>query len=301
MADGTAGVRASADVVQQQQLSTTIKDKTTRCLQSFHTLLEARLNQASQVENNLTRFRIWAGNVGAWRKTKSRTSADYRLRDAPEIRTRILRLLDDVYDTNEGARSSFELNGNAIEDDGFNEVETLVLCVGDIITSLMKISILIMKATARDRYAQALASSSDSLSGAFAEHDKRHISDKFPKIRNRGWLLERFTQAMTARRCFLRYAQDHKDKISSEAGSDDDSDRQTTAASTLQPDKAAELMSQENFDTESQASSILSDVDEELDEVADVVPLDSLAEPDEPFECPYCRQIQQFETQRSWR
>lgn len=44
--------------------------------------------------DNLARFRIWAGNIGAWQVDAR--SVDSRLREAPEIRARIGELLDEV-------------------------------------------------------------------------------------------------------------------------------------------------------------------------------------------------------------
>lgn len=40
------------------------------------------------------RFRVWSGNIGAHQTGKG--SLDYRLRDASHIKTRVLRLLEDL-------------------------------------------------------------------------------------------------------------------------------------------------------------------------------------------------------------
>jgi hypothetical protein len=46
--------------------------------------------------DELDRFRIWAGNIGALQHVKVRSSLDYRLRDAPKLGDQISRLLVDL-------------------------------------------------------------------------------------------------------------------------------------------------------------------------------------------------------------
>ena len=48
------------------------------------------------VNDQLARFKIWAGNIGAHRK--GRSSLDYRLREASHIRDQVVRLLGDLLD-----------------------------------------------------------------------------------------------------------------------------------------------------------------------------------------------------------
>src|SRR5437764_8569286 len=49
--------------------------------------------QLADVKDELGRFRIWSGNIGAHRK--GRSSLDYRLRDASHISRRVIDLLQD--------------------------------------------------------------------------------------------------------------------------------------------------------------------------------------------------------------
>lgn len=51
---------------------------------------------AATVNDQVARFKVWAGNIGAHRK--GRSSLDYRLREASHIRAQIIRLLGDLLD-----------------------------------------------------------------------------------------------------------------------------------------------------------------------------------------------------------
>lgn len=60
------------------------------------------------------RFRIWAGNVGAFQNSDIKSSLDYRLRDAPKIATQIIELLDELAES---------------LDDGMSFPVSLFLCI----------------------------------------------------------------------------------------------------------------------------------------------------------------------------
>lgn len=83
----------------------TIASSVSDCLRSFedfvfqirHTDAEAsNLIESSEVIDELGRFRVWAGNIGAHRKGLS--SLDYRLRDASHIKSKVQSLLCNLDD-----------------------------------------------------------------------------------------------------------------------------------------------------------------------------------------------------------
>lgn len=49
-----------------------------------------------KVQEDLGRFRIWAGNYGAHRKQTDRLSLDHRLREAPEMHQEVTSHLNDL-------------------------------------------------------------------------------------------------------------------------------------------------------------------------------------------------------------
>ena len=87
--------------------STPVAARTRSSLDSFNNLL-SRLPDNNDHEHggvrehvviNLTRFKIWAGSIGAYHVDTR--SADHRLREAPEIPQRLLELLDEVLEADE--------------------------------------------------------------------------------------------------------------------------------------------------------------------------------------------------------
>jgi hypothetical protein len=167
-------------------------------------------------------------NLGAAHPATDRRSADYRLREAPEVVDRIVELLEELTEINgealeivSGERSNRQIAEDDSDTDssspgsGQDELSELFLSIGDVLTSLFKVSMLVKKATTRDRYARA-ASAKDKP--YLVEFDIRHVADKFPKAREQPWLLERLGAAITQRRQFLRYCRNHKNRIAHVSG-----------------------------------------------------------------------------------
>jgi hypothetical protein len=138
-------------------------------------------------------------------------------------RSEISRLLEELTEINgevleivSGERSNRQITEEDSETDssspdkGQDELSELFLSIGDVLTSLFKVSMLVKKATTRDRYARA-ASAKDKP--YLVEFDIRHVADKYPKARDQPWLLERLGTAITQRRQFLRYCRNHKTRI----------------------------------------------------------------------------------------
>lgn len=197
----------------------TIADAARKCLASFDRidlLSVATSSSHVAVEDGRSRYRIWASNLGSMHPETDRRSADYRLRDAPEVITRVLELLDELTEINteiseifSGERANRQMSPEDV-DSSQDELSELELSVGDIITSLFKVSMLVKKATKRDRYAKAASAKVDPF---LQEFDIRHVADKYPKVRAQPWLLERLGKAITQRRQYLRYCRDHKNRI----------------------------------------------------------------------------------------
>jgi hypothetical protein len=53
----------------------------------------------SEIIDGLGRFKIWAGNLGALQSFASKSSLDYRLREAPRIEAQIIDILNDLADS----------------------------------------------------------------------------------------------------------------------------------------------------------------------------------------------------------
>ncbi|KAL7771672.1 hypothetical protein CFE70_001621 [Pyrenophora teres f. teres 0-1] len=130
--------------------------------------------------DEIGRFRVWAGNLGALQKGHS--SLDYRLRDSPVLSNNALKLLHELeHNLNEshavvsGIRLPYEAQGGAAEpeqdddDDGFysededdegegepnNELKVRFEDIIDIIDNLYKLSVRIRTPTIRSRSLKA--------------------------------------------------------------------------------------------------------------------------------------------------
>lgn len=57
--------------------------------------------QQTAAEDQSARFRIWAGNLGAFQRLPAASSLDYRLLESPKIAAQVQELLKDLYDAAE--------------------------------------------------------------------------------------------------------------------------------------------------------------------------------------------------------
>lgn len=203
-----------------------VADAAHDCIASFDAIAqvsEAKSSEWSRNEDGRSRFQIWMSNLGAAHQATDRRSADYRLREAPEVVDRIVELLEELTEINcealeivSGERSNRHIAEEDSDTDssspgsGQDELSELFLSTGDVLTSLFKVSMLVKKATTRDRYARAASAKGDPY---LVEFDIRHVADKFPKAREQPWLLERLGTAITQRRRYLRYCRNHKNRI----------------------------------------------------------------------------------------
>lgn len=166
----------------------TIADAARRSLASFDAIDQTSTGlvpKGLNNEDNCSRYKIWASNLGSMHEAADRRSADYRLREAPEVIDRVLELLEELTEINveilqilSGQRTNREISEPEDNSESADELSELYLSVGDILTSLFKVSILVKKATKRDRYAKAASAKDDPF---LAEFDIRHIADKHPR------------------------------------------------------------------------------------------------------------------------
>lgn len=61
----------------------------------------------STVCDELGRFRIWAGNIGALHEKREKSSLEFRLREAPKIADQVVELLQDLSESLEEGLTSF--------------------------------------------------------------------------------------------------------------------------------------------------------------------------------------------------
>lgn len=197
-----------------------IRLATAATVRAFQTLLHA-LNTNDSIdrealEDEIGRFRVWSGNLGALQKGHS--SLDYRLRDSPLLSSNALKFLGELEDNlNEtiavvsGARLPYEQQLKSErdedsvddEDDGFfdddddededsgsrTELDMRLAEIVDIIDNLYKLSVRIRTPTIRSRSLKAASYSPKDpetgvdLLGVYADYDQLHVKELLALLR----------------------------------------------------------------------------------------------------------------------
>ncbi|KAI9769386.1 MAG: hypothetical protein M1840_004088 [Geoglossum simile] len=201
------------------------------------------------LENQSTRLRLWAANIGALQRGKS--SLDYRLREASDVSgltTGILeslnKRLEEVFSIVSGERpqrallvpdASFDGAPSECGDDytvevipehgcilsPSSEMHLLLSVIHNTITNLFRLSVMLRSPIPLDRFMKA---SAEDLS-YYTSYDCRHVSEKFPHAQQTPWLIERLGKANTRRRQYLKYRETHRAKLAKDTvttqGADD--------------------------------------------------------------------------------
>ncbi|KAH7389318.1 hypothetical protein DE146DRAFT_767511 [Phaeosphaeria sp. MPI-PUGE-AT-0046c] len=298
----------------------------------------------AHVSEDLDRFSLFVGNIGALQEPQSPMSIESRLQDANHVLTHILGLLADLEEVaaelleivsgkREGmisvADKDEEGNGEEI-----SEVNELREEVSGTITRLFRISTLIRQAAPTDLFAKALSRDRYRFSDQF---DIAHVGDKYRKlaIEDYAWLRQRLGRAITQRRRYLSYIQDHHEKLGGIPRNHDKAD--SSAARSQAPIDEQPLASKLMFDTASRPSFVTKattvaaerittqllvagesdpeddsrsyttisrsfDGDHESSTTVRIPKLDSLRVGNQKeFECPFCFRIKKFKSERIWR
>lgn len=218
------------------------------------------------------------------------------------------------------------------------EDQDILELIAKSVGSLLKITILIRKATPRDRFAKALQGCNP-----FMDYfDIAYVAERYPKLAgpDARWLCERLGRAITKRRQFLRYSRDHSRQI---AGSEDPQTPRyysmehdgalleararsnapstasqmhtnysgsqaahthaSTKASTLDTAqlRGVEMIETENEGTISYVSAGSSFQLDKADSALHLPTLEEVIQGSEVFECPICFDIQTISRETSWR
>jgi hypothetical protein len=98
---------------------------------------------------------------------------------------------------------------------GKGEAHDILDVASECIRSLLRISILIRKATPRDRFNKALQTTSGKNNPFLDQFDISHVAERYPKLKKNEskWLCERLGRAITKRRQFLRYSRQHRFRV----------------------------------------------------------------------------------------
>ncbi|OCL11416.1 hypothetical protein AOQ84DRAFT_423590, partial [Glonium stellatum] len=313
-------------------MAASIATRTKLCTQIFRNTLDVLGNQnnphlisSSNLGDALDRFQLWSGNIGASQISHNKTSLEARLQEAPDIRDQIIQLLEDLKEALEEIFEIFSGNReNRVEtaeefceagpevdsaatmksqQETISEVQEIFGIVLNCITGLFRMSIMIRKATPRDRFERALRAPEDPFNDRY---DIAHVGEKYRKLNNPdlSWLKDRLGRAITKRRQYLRYCREHRKQLEKEKASTVHTamEENVMAAPTQQAKSESHNANHEDSDDGRSNTSYASSID--VPEEPSSLQLPSLVELSGgglPFECPFCQGIQSFLREKPWK
>ncbi|KAH7202523.1 hypothetical protein BKA60DRAFT_657595 [Fusarium oxysporum] len=309
----------------------TIADHVSACLQEFNSLCssptiwtdiipdEGTQSDISLVklQNELSRFKVWSGNIGAHRK--GRSSLDHRLRDASNIRDQVVELLEDLRESLQDAKDILtgqttpwdqDLSPADFSDDdsdqepfqdgasGNSELSQIFAAIVEDINCLFRLSVSIHNPSPHDRFKKACLTDTS----GYEPFDVQHVCNKLSKAPKP--IAERLGKAISRRRQYFKYRELHHDKLASGLELDDKDQMQSTVASSL-PKKLnmnEPISLEENVDDasdtgRSQTSWATSAANPERRKI----PALPAGAENGPFECPFCFMMVYIASRNHWK
>jgi hypothetical protein len=258
------------------------------------------------LEDASARFNIWKNNIGAHRKGQA--SLDYRLRDASNLHKTVVDLLQEISsalrDVNEiivGETVPWDQKDptpdveEADPDEPQSELSEILNYVVDSVKCLLRLSISIKHPAPHDRFLR----SANIDTSHYEQFDINHVTSKFPSSPK--FLAERLGKANSKRRLYLKYREQHRQRLEKDQGPDNQ-----TVASSLPSgihQKAVDL--KDNIvephipDDISMTSYAKTEASPDMALVVPKMPVE--ANNGEEFECPFCYTIVSVSNRREWK
>ncbi|KAL6702870.1 hypothetical protein ACN47E_000832 [Coniothyrium glycines] len=272
----------------------------------------------AQVEDEFSRFKMWAGNVAAHRK--GRRSLEYRLRDATALKLETHQFLGALsaalhsalgvaigertpWDELSMSDSDSELESD--NDDhlevalqGDTELKQILSNIKTIVSSLFRLAMSIRNPAPTNQSTSHI----DADKSMYEQFDLQHVHAKFPGCPQ--YLSERLGRAITARRQYLSHREQHHQKLAKHVekiGLDSAKSEFTTNSTEATPLPRIERVNDfdvlnEDDDTASQTSYATS-----VNSAMGVPRLPKEASEKEFFECPLCFLLVSIHSVASWR
>ncbi|KAF5585568.1 zinc finger transcription factor ace1 [Fusarium pseudocircinatum] len=309
----------------------TIADHVSACLQQFNSLCssptiwtDSVLDEGTdsdisllKLQNELSRFKVWSGNIGAHKKGTS--SLDHRLRDASNIRDQVAELLEDLRESLKDAKdiltgqltpwdqdlSLADFSDDDSDDESFqvdvpepSELSQILVSIVEDINCLFRLSVSIHNPSPHDRFKKACLTDTS----GYEPFDVQHVCNKLSKAPKP--IAERLGKAISRRRQYFKYRELHHHKLASGLDLDDKDQMQSTIASSL-PKKlnANEAISlEEDVDDASDTrSSQTSWVTSAANSVRRKIPALPAEAQKGPFECPFCFMMVSITSRNHWK
>ncbi|ESZ95288.1 hypothetical protein SBOR_4315 [Sclerotinia borealis F-4128] len=183
------------------------------------------------MQDTFAHFKAWGNSIAAFQNVVRRSSLEFRLKEASEIQQRVLKILGNLQvslyeaalifigeEKNESwpieEFSDSENEGVGIEFEQTSELQELFRAMKDANTNLMKLSMVIRNSPDRDDYLKAATRYPFD-----ASYDIGHVREKHGSAKGiADWLVVRLGKAITRRRQYLKYRQDHHGKLTRDWG-----------------------------------------------------------------------------------
>ncbi|KAH8595331.1 hypothetical protein B0O99DRAFT_672154 [Bisporella sp. PMI_857] len=265
-------------------------------------------------------FKAWATNIAALQESHLKSSLDFRLQEAIEIRQRVLKILEDlkesfirVFSIVTGTRvnetwkvgilsdsEEDEENSPAKDVVQTSELAELLSAMRTAKSNLMDLSIVIRNTPTRDDDIEAAARYS-----LDPQRDIGHVHEKFrPAKRSSVWLIQRLGKSITRRR--------HKLQEKPVNGRVDGEELEKTIAFTkattfivAQPSAPKSNIDVSSFGSQTSYEQAIIGETNENDLTVPGLPIEAFEsvpfEFEKPFQCPYCYTEQSVKTRNVWK
>ncbi|KAK3685899.1 hypothetical protein B0T22DRAFT_482821 [Podospora appendiculata] len=276
---------------------------------------------SENIKDELGRFRVWIANIGAHQS--GRSSLDYRLRDASNIKTQVVKLLQNLTDSlndEHGSPLDEESKSAAPEEETDSEDEDepaledelcqILFSIVEVINCLFRLSVSIRNPTPHDRFKRSAFTDTST----YEPYDIGHVRMKFPSAE--GPIVDRVGKSISRRRQFFKYRELHHQKLarglehdSDELAVPEDTGKSTIASSIPQHLKTSMTGNRMNPETvnedelsdggRSQATSYATA--STTNTARPKIPPMPKQATGEPFECPFCFQIILVTSKAAWK
>ncbi|RYP79086.1 hypothetical protein DL771_000064 [Monosporascus sp. 5C6A] len=216
-------------------MTSSIADNVRKCIESFENVASNVLgspNAGDDTEGKLTniteelaRFKVWSGNIGAHRK--GRSSLDYRLRDASNLQEHVNDLLEDLnkslvdahailtgdkepWDKAPENRIPSVFPKEILDPGDFDfesEIDQIFADIVEVLDTLCRISVSLRNPTPHDRF-MSFASTDTSC---YERNDIEHVREKYNNAED--FIVQRLGKALSHRRQYFKYRESHRHKL----------------------------------------------------------------------------------------
>ncbi|UKZ50250.1 hypothetical protein TrVGV298_004507 [Trichoderma virens] len=305
-------------------MGTQIAPLVNRSLASLKVLVESvssSQDECSIARSHLARFKLWTGGLGAHRSSGGR-SLEHRLRDSSFVRNHIVSLLQELLssidegtpvankdssaevtiNTGDDADMELELYFQSVNTNEQSKAMIILDEIGHIIDCLLRLSITIRNPAPHDQFSSRAGADTISM---YKEWDMKHICEKFNRLDSK--LADRLGIALSRRRQYLKYREEHSQKLAHGLYSEtDEVDNATTIASSI-PKNLNDIDNSTSFlemdilldamsETSATSYALSSAATNELR--VPKIPREYI---DGPFQCPLCRTIIMIDNRSSWK